>query len=555
MPNPNPNELHATIRIQGMHCGSCEILLERKLKALQGIKHVSINHRTGVAKLVADAANVPSPEEIETVVTKAGYGIADDDTSDSPSQCAVAEPKQGVLLLRMGGLPAKDEQQLRHKLKGVPGIRHTSVADTPGPFALKLYYRSPPDHRVIEQVVRSEGFSFISLEHTTDAKPARVEQEEPQYKWMEIGASLLIIFALWKIVSAFDLISLAPSTSGALSFGGILLIGIIAGTSSCLAVTGGLLLAAAAKYNEVNQSLTKWQKFKPLLQFNIGRLVSYFLLGGLVGVIGKSITLSTRTTGYLNIGVALVMLYIALTILKLIPKGSFGIKPPKALSHWIHDLAEHDHPLAPMALGALTFFLPCGFTQSLQLVALASGSFWTGAMTMFVFALGTLPALLGVSALSSATSGTGSRLFLRFTGTLVLILALFNLNSALALTGFDVAGAFSSLTPASSGTTASNAGTVQAAPAVANGVQEVSMAVSPSGYDPSVLTVKAGVPVKWIVDGTNARGCISTLVIPSLNVYRALESGPNIIEFTPTDKGRLLFSCSMGMYRGYFDVI
>ncbi len=469
------NDLHTTVRIGGMHCGSCEILLERKLRAVKGLRHVSINHRTGIAKLTADGSSPPSLEDIETVVKAAGYVLVSTDT--------------GAHTLRM----------------------HDS----------------------------GRGF----------------DDDQPQNKWLEIGGALLLIFALFKILSVFDLASLAPSTTGTVSFGGIFLIGLVAGASSCLAVTGGLLLAAAAKYNEVNQSQTTWEKFRPLLQFNIGRLISYFVLGGLVGIIGQSIALTPKMTGFLNIFIALVMLSIAFSILRILPKGAFGLKPPKALSHWIHDLAENKHPLAPFALGAMTFFLPCGFTQSLQLVALASGNFWTGAMTMFIFALGTLPALLSISAISSTASGTFSRLFLRFAGTLVLVLALFNLQSALALTGFDVSGVLYALSPQSTGSDAAPSGAAATVPAVTNGVQEVSMKVESDGYHPDVITVKAGIPVRWTVDGTNAGGCNTSLVIPSLNISRILESGPNIIEFTPTEPGKILFSCSMGMYRGYFNVI
>jgi len=555
MTNNDSKQLHATIQIEGMHCGSCEILLERKLRTVKGLKRISINHKTGIAKLVADADAPPSIEEIEAVVKSAGYRLAG---SGEPQECEApicSVPKRGMLVLRLGGIPTQSDQSLRHKLKSIAGVRSISISST-GEHVMKLYYREPPDRRAIEQAVVKEGYQFISLEEGADSAESSeaVVENQPQKKWLEIGASLIIIFALWKLLGAFNLISLAPATTGALSFGGILLIGLIAGCSSCLAVTGGLLLAVAAKYNEVNQSMTKWQKFKPLLQFNIGRLISYFVLGGVVGLIGQTITLSARMTGYMNIIVAFVMLYLALTILKLIPKGSFGIKPPKALSHWIHDLSEHEHPLAPFALGALTFFLPCGFTQSLQVAALASGNFVTGALTMFVFALGTLPALLSISAISSTASGTASRLFLRFAGTMVLVLAIFNLNSALALTGFDVGGVFAAFIPQSTGdaTGPSDSG---AAPTVADGVQEVSMKVEPEGYQPNVLTVKAGIPVRWVVDGTDARGCNGAIVVPSLNIYKDLVSGPNIIEFTPSQPGRLNFSCSMGMYRGYFNVI
>lgn len=435
-----------------MTCTSCELLLERKLGAIQGVKEVDVDYKSGVARITADAKHLPDYDRVSSVIRKAGYGVVGE---DAPTVSSVE-----------------------------------------------------PDQR----------------------------------KWMEIGGSLIIIFAVYKLLQAFDLVSLAPSTSGALSFGGILIIGLVAGTSSCLAVAGGLLLALAAKYNETHEAQSPWQKFQPLLHFNIGRLASYFVLGGLVGLLGQSITLSTKMTGYMSIVIALVMLYLALTILQIIPKGSFPIRPPKSFTRWIASLSESDHPVAPFALGALTFFLPCGFTQSLQLVALASGNFMTGALTMFVFALGTLPSLLGISAISSTAKGTTSRLFLRFAGTLVFVLGLTNINSGFALTGINLASAFNSPTQGT-------------APVINGDSQTVSMAVTTGGYEPSSLTIKAGVPVRWMIDGTQAYGCTSSIVIPALNVRRSLSRGINEVDFTAPNPGQLAFSCSMGMVRGSFNVL
>lgn len=444
----------ASIRINGMTCASCELLLERKLKTVPGVKDVDINHRTGIARITADANHLPSQEKIASVVRKAGYSL---DDGEAPTVSSIDPNKR---------------------------------------------------------------------------------------KWMEIGGSLIIIFALYKLLQAFDIVSLAPSTSGALSFGGILVIGLVAGTSSCLAVAGGLLIAIAAKYNEVHQAETPWEKFKPLLQFNIGRLVSYFVLGGIVGLLGQSVTLSTKMTGYMSIGIAFIMLYLALTILQIVPKGSFPIRPPKKLSRWIASLSDSNHPAAPFALGALTFFLPCGFTQSLQLVALASGSFMTGALTMFIFALGTLPSLLGISAISSTAKGNASRLFLRFAGTFVFVLAIGNINSGFALAGINLASAIDNTQQAPA-----------TAPVINGNVQEVSMKVTTAGYVPSNLTIKAGVPVKWMIDGAGAYGCTSQIVIPDLNITKSLSRGINEVDFTAPNPGQLAFSCSMGMVRGSFTVL
>ena len=434
---------------------------------------------------------------------------------------------------------ASCELLLEKKLAAVPGVQSVDVDHKSGTARISAKADALPSFERISAVIEKAGYSILDDE---DASSSTLSPDKR--KWMEIGVSLLIIFALYKILQTFDLVSLAPSTSGVLSLGGIFVIGLVAGTSSCLAVTGGLLIALAAKHNEIHQAETPWQKFKPLLHFNIGRLVSYFILGGLVGVLGQSITLSTRMSGYMNIIVAFIMLTLALSILEIIPKGSFPIRPPKKLSRWIANLSESDHPAAPFTMGAFTFFLPCGFTQSLQLAALASGSFLTGSLTMLVFAIGTLPSLLGISAISSTARGSFSRIFLRFSGALVLLLALFNLNSGFALTGFDFSRVF-----------ATGNQQADAAPAIVNGAQEISMKVTRYGYQPQNLTIKAGIPVRWKVDGTGASGCTSIMTIPALNVSQALRSGENIIEFTAPQKGKLGFTCSMGMVSGSFTVL
>ncbi|MFH1444476.1 MAG: sulfite exporter TauE/SafE family protein [Candidatus Peregrinibacteria bacterium] len=444
------------------------------------------------------------------------------------------------------------ELLLERKIKSVPGVTHVNVQHRKGVAKITASADTLPSFEQLESVIREAGYKVISEQENLTIRQDHSIQHEPepsQQKWFEIGGALIIIFAIYKLLGAFDLISLAPSTAGTLTFGSTLLIGIVAGMSSCLAVTGGLLLAMAAKYNEIHGGSTPGQRLKPLMQFNIGRLASYFILGGLVGLLGQSITLSTQMTGFMSIVVALVMLYLALTILKIIPKGSFPIQPPKAFTHWIANLSENDHPAAPFALGALTFFLPCGFTQSLQLVALASGSFWAGGLTMFIFALGTLPSLIGISYISANARGASSRLFLRFAGTLVLVLSVFNLNNGFTLVGIDVpqtmAAAFGSK---------NTAGALPSA-AAQNGMQEVSMTVTGRGYEPSTLTIRAGIPVRFHVDGTGAGGCTRGFVIPSLGISKVLASGDNVFEFTPQKPGRIPFSCSMGMVRGSFTVI
>ncbi len=432
------NLQHRTICIQGMHCASCDMMVERKLSKIPGILSVDAHHATGEAVITTDP-------------------------------------------------------------------------------------RHPPDDAAIQRAVEQAGYSLGDAEN--------------QALWRDIAISIMIIIGGYFLLRRFDLSALAPSTTEVFSLGAVLVIGLVAGASSCMAVTGGLLLAVSAKHNELHAAETPAQKFRPILFFNLGRLASYFVLGGAVGMLGQSLSLSARTTGYVNIVVAVVMILFALSILHLLPRN---IRMPKGIARRIANLSDSDHPAAPALLGALTFFLPCGFTQSLQLVALASGSAASGAAIMFTFSLGTLPFLLGIGALSATLKGTFSRSFLHFAGVVVFVLAIFNLQTGLALTGLS---------------TGQTANTPTAAPIARKGVQEVAMAVTSNGYEPSAITITAGIPVRWLVDGTAASGCTSVITIPDLNVSQVLTRGINVIQFTAPKKGTLAFMCSMGMVRGTFTVI
>jgi sulfite exporter TauE/SafE len=306
---------------------------------------------------------------------------------------------------------------------------------------------------------------------------------------------------------------------------------------------GGLLLALAGKYNESHPDLTGIQKFKPHIYFNIGRVIGYTVFGAAVGALGGVLTLSPRANGYLMVLVSVVMLILGFQLLNLFPGlRRFSPKMPKFISHKIHDLSTKDSKSAPFVLGASTFFLPCGFTQALQLYVLASGDWKVGALTMLVFSLGTLPALLSLSAISSFVKGVFQKYFLRFAGVLIVMLSVFNINNGLVLAGFNfnIASAFTS--------SSSNKQTDTSTAPIVDGKQIVKMKVSGYTYTPNKFTVVEGVPVEWQIDGGGAAGCGKVIVMPSLGTSKYLSpQGITTITFTPTQTGTISFNCSMGM--------
>lgn len=438
---------------------------------------------------------------------------------------------------------ASCEVAVERKFRTIPGVLNVRVSYVTGLAQVLIASAPKPKLAEFERAVKDDGYSVSYWGNKARSSPV-LTRKLSKDDYLEIGALFLLIVVAYLFLQRFDLLPAGLAVSQNMSYGFVFAIGIVAAFSSCLAVTGGLLLAFAAKYSERHPQLAGFQKFKPTLYFNIGRLFSYTLLGGAVGALGSSFTLSSKGTGILSIIASGIMILLGFQLLNVFPSlRRFQPKIPKAISHRIHDLtgAAEESKFAPFALGASTFFLPCGFTQALQFYVLSTGSALTGALTMLVFALGTLPSLLSLSAISSFAKGNFQKKFLRVAGVLVVAVGFWNINNGLTLAGIDVSlTAFNAVAP-------SPAASAQLAP-LAGGVQTASMRVDGYSYSPSQFTVQAGLPVKWTIDGTNAAGCARVILASSLGVAKYLSpSGPTTVSFTPKEPGTYRFSCSMGM--------
>jgi sulfite exporter TauE/SafE len=363
--------------------------------------------------------------------------------------------------------------------------------------------------------------------------------------YAEIGAAFLIVVGILFALGQFDLLPKQFGLSTTMSYGLVFAIGLVASVSSCIAVTGGLLVAVAAKYNETTANLTPMRRMKPLIYFNAGRILSYTLLGGAIGALGSTLTLSPEVTGALTIIASAVMILLGLQMLKLLPALTrFLPTMPKAVGHYIHDLAERDANGGAFVLGGATFFLPCGFTQALQLYVLAKASFTVGALTMLAFSLGTLPALLSLSALSSLATGSLQRHFLKFAGAAVIVLGIANIQYGLVLSGSAMNAA-----PAVATNVSAAAAPIETPKSQqTEDKQIVVMRIEGYSYIPSQFTVKEGVPVEWRIDASEAAGCGRILIAPGLGIRKLLSNNSTtMISFIPPYAGDFGFNCGMGM--------
>jgi uncharacterized protein len=207
------------------------------------------------------------------------------------------------------------------------------------------------------------------------------------------------------------------------------LLGIIASLSSCLAIVGGLVLSLSAK---VSQDINSP---KPLFSFHLGRLLSFSVFGGILGAIGSAIAINYEISAILGIFSALIMIILGVNLLGLFSSAKrFQLILPRYALDRIKKIERGS--IAPLLVGAGTFFLPCGFTQSMQLMALSSGSFWQGSLIMTIFAVGTLPVLWIISFSSFKFAHTDkASLFFKTAGVIVIGLGVFAFLSGLASLG------------------------------------------------------------------------------------------------------------------------
>jgi sulfite exporter TauE/SafE/copper chaperone CopZ len=259
----------------------------------------------------------------------------------------------------------------------------------------------------------------ISLEKISTV----TKKDDDIWKALPIGLLFLSLFFILQKSGVLNF-GIGSGITSTTSF----LIGIVASLSSCLAVVGGLVLSFSAEVVKGGEN-----KKKPIIFFHIGRLLGFASLGGLLGLIGQSLGISFVFSAILGILASLVMLVLGLNLVGFFKKNKFTL--PRGIFNFFKRV-EHQS-FAPLILGVGTFFLPCGFTQSMQVAALSSGSFVTGASIMFFFALGTFPmlALLSFGSASFAHSKYAP-LFFKSAGVIVIGLGLFALISGLAGLGF-----------------------------------------------------------------------------------------------------------------------
>jgi len=319
----------------------------------------------------------------------------------------------------------------------------------------------------------------------------------------------------------------------------------------CVGMCGGFIMSYTSKNAaEGKRSLNVFSH----MQYGAGKLASYTVIGALFGLIGTVFVFTPMIRGLAAIFAGLFLIIFGFNMLNIFPVlRKIRIPMPGKMSRFV--AANSDRKKRPLITGLLTgLMIACGPLQALYIYAAGTGSIAQGALSLFAFGLGTLPVMFGFGVFASYVSKSMTHNILKASGLIVLVLGVVMLNRGFALTGtgYDFNSMVASFSIGQSAEAAEITGNSMVVSS--GGFQEIRMDVMRYGWEPDKFILKAGVPVKWIINGKEINGCNNAIQVPKLGLDFDIVPGEQIIEFTPENEGIIPWSCWMGMIPGVFVV-
>ncbi len=391
----------------------------------------------------------------------------------------------------------------------------------------------------IEEVIETLGYHIVKQRPAagTESRDTKVDYT----RVIGVGVILLSVYMMLKQLGVLNVFNSFPIAKEGMGYGMLFVIGLLTSVH-CVAMCGGICLSQCSSQSSKNGG-NKLAPLRPSLLYNAGRVISYTVIGGIIGAIGSVVSFSGTMKGIVQILAGVFMVIMGINMLNIFPGlRKWSVRMPRSVGKFVYSGRNSN---SPFYIGLLNGLMPCGPLQAMQLYALSTGSPLKGAISMLLFSLGTVPLLFTFGAISSFLSKKFNARVMTVSAVLVILLGVAMFQNGTSLSGFNI---FPS---------ASISGQVQSnnIAVVDNGVQVVRSKITSGSYEP--IVVQKGIPVKWTIqadDGT-INGCNNSIIIPKLKIQKRLATGDNVIEFTPTDSTTIAFSCWMGMIRSKITVV
>lgn len=524
--------IHGILMLENMKDQASAEKIEKALNAHRGVLQAKAVLQSSNVYLTYEKEEV-SISELADAAEALGYRVMNR-PAESGQRDKNRKPSDNTAInqvLSIKGMSCVScETKIEKRLGELEGVTRAKVSYKNGKADI-TYNSQIISQSQIEKEIEELGYG-IGNEKDKKADKGR----DSLNQLLGVGIILLAVYLIQKNTGIFQLV---PQIDQNMSYGILFLIGILTSVH-CIAMCGGINLSQCVPANGQAAAGNAVSKYKAGFLYNAGRVVSYTVIGGIVGAFGSVVSLSGAARGAVAVAAGIFMVIMGLNMLNIFPALRKII--PHMPKVFRRKLAKTGKAGGPFYIGLLNGLMPCGPLQSMQLYALGTGSFIGGALSMLLFSLGTVPLMFGFSAVAGLLSSKYTKKMMKVSAALVMALGVIMLNRGLSLSGIDLVQASNT---AESGNTAK----------IEENVQVVTTRLQSGSYEP--IVVQKGVPVKWTIkaEKKDINGCNSTIIIPKYNIQAALKEGDNVIEFTPDETGTVPYSCWMGMIRSNIEVV
>lgn len=408
------------------------------------------------------------------------------------------------------------ETTIQKALLKLPRVKEVTIKN----FIAHITYEEPLTNDEIINAITQAGYITKASYIRTNLKD--FEKTSNLKQFLLILTIIILIISLTYKIFGINIINVIPTIDSNITYTMLFLTGLLT-SIHCVSMCGAINLIAILNQNSQN-------RFERPLKYNLGRLISYTILGGIAGLLGSILTINNIISGIIITIAGLAMFVMSLEML-----GLFSIPRIKFLT------PKHKKSSNSFLIGLLNGLMPCGPLQAMQLYALSTSSMIKGALSMFLFGLGTMPLMLLTGVIFTNLKGKNKILINNIASVLILVLSLLMLNRGLVALNINI--------PAFEGNTQ------YLTPNIIDDTQVVEFDLSYNGYQN--IKVEVDKPVKMIihVDKKYLTGCNNSLTIPEYNINQELKVGDNIIEFYPTKEGTFIYTCWMNMLKNNIKVI
>ncbi|WP_139998561.1 sulfite exporter TauE/SafE family protein [Paenibacillus paridis] len=163
----------------------------------------------------------------------------------------------------------------------------------------------------------------------------------------------------------------------------------------CIGMCGGIVSTVSTNSSATLQ--------KSMLLYNAGRILSYTMLGAVMGAVGSFVDVAGKLAGVQGLASIIGGCFLLLWLWR-----RFQLPLLQHVSSFLHKRLiggakrpSNQETWHLLATGIAFGYLPCGLTYAMQMTAASTGSWAEGAAVMALFGLSTFPALAAAASIAS----------------------------------------------------------------------------------------------------------------------------------------------------------